>query len=121
MSAVLALPRLIQGGMGVGVSSWRLASEVAACGQLGVVSGTGLDVLFVRRLQDGDRDGSLRRAIAQFPLPEVCAEVLARYFRPQGRPAGKPYRAISKYEQVVSGFRQQVTILAVAQEFADCR
>src|SRR5665647_1123856 len=32
------LPTVIQGGMGVGVSAWRLASAVAADGQLGVVS-----------------------------------------------------------------------------------
>jgi len=34
-----SLPALIQGGMGVGVSDWRLARAVAAAGQLGVVSG----------------------------------------------------------------------------------
>ena len=39
-----ALPTIIQGGMGVAVSSWRLASAVARRGQLGVVSGTALEV-----------------------------------------------------------------------------
>jgi NAD(P)H-dependent flavin oxidoreductase YrpB (nitropropane dioxygenase family) len=106
------LPELLQGGMGVGVSSWRLASAVALCGQLGVVSGTGLDTLFVRRLQDGDPDGSLRRAMARFPWPELCAQVLEKYFRPEGRPVGKPYRALAKFQQTVSWFRQQVTVLA---------
>ncbi|MDH5505451.1 MAG: nitronate monooxygenase, partial [Acidimicrobiia bacterium] len=32
------LPIVIQGGMGVGVSGWRLANAVSSCGQLGVVS-----------------------------------------------------------------------------------
>ena len=45
-------PWLIQGGMGIAVSGWRLASTVARAGQLGVVSGTGIDNVFVRRLQD---------------------------------------------------------------------
>ena len=49
-----ALPQVIQGGMGVAVSSWRLASAVARGGQLGVVSGTALDLVLARRLQDGD-------------------------------------------------------------------
>ena len=46
------LPKIIQGGMGVGVSSWRLARAVSALGQLGVVSGTALDQVLARRLQD---------------------------------------------------------------------
>jgi len=64
-----SLPRLIQGGMGVGVSSWRLARAVASRGHLGVVSGTAIDAVFVRRLQDGDPGGHLRRAMARFPVP----------------------------------------------------
>jgi NAD(P)H-dependent flavin oxidoreductase YrpB (nitropropane dioxygenase family) len=41
------LPRVIQGGMGVAVSDWRLANAVARTGQLGVVSGSMLDTVFV--------------------------------------------------------------------------
>ncbi|TVP66105.1 MAG: hypothetical protein EA340_12015, partial [Nitriliruptor sp.] len=48
------LPAIIQGGMGVAVSDWRLANAVARTGHLGVVSGTAVDVMCVRRLQDGD-------------------------------------------------------------------
>jgi len=43
------LPVIIQGGMGVGVSSWWLAQAVARTGQLGVVSGTALDAVLARR------------------------------------------------------------------------
>lgn len=116
MSTAVAVPQLIQGGMGVGISGWRLARAVASLGQLGVVSGTGLDTLFVRRLQDGDADGSLRRAMADFPVPEVCARVLDRFFRPGGRPAGRPYRALSKFQLGVDRFRQQVAVLAAYVE-----
>lgn len=112
MTTAVALPQLIQGGMGVGISGWRLARAVSSLGQLGVVSGTGLDMLFVRRLQDGDTDGSLRRAMADFPVPEVCARVLERYFRPGGRPPGRPYSALSKFQLGVDRLRQQVTVLA---------
>ena len=69
------LPRLIQGGMGVGVSSWTLAREVSSLGQLGVVSGTALDSILVRRLWDGDAGGHARRAIAAFPSQEIARSV----------------------------------------------
>jgi len=39
------MPTIIQGGMGAGVSGWRLAKAVAQCGQLGVVSGTALEMI----------------------------------------------------------------------------
>ncbi len=112
MSTALALPLVIQGGMGVGVSDWRLANAVSRLGQLGVVSGTGLDTLFVRRLQDGDPGGHLRRAIASFPLWKVGSEVLERYFRPEGRRPGSPYKALAMYDRTVSRLRAQVTVLA---------
>ena len=47
-------PIIIQGGMGAGVSNWQLAQAVSRTGQLGVVSGTALDQILIRRLQDGD-------------------------------------------------------------------
>lgn len=66
------LPKIIQGGMGAGISSSRLARAVSSLGQLGVVSGIALDVILARRLQDGDADGSIRRAIAAFPLRRIA-------------------------------------------------
>src|SRR6187551_2786353 len=86
------LPRIIQGGMGIGVSSWRLANAVSRRGQLGVVSGAGLDTVFARRLQDGDPEGHLRRAMAHFPIPGVAAEALRNFYRPGGLPPSEPYR-----------------------------
>ncbi|CAG0971279.1 hypothetical protein PHYC_01262 [Phycisphaerales bacterium] len=78
------LPQLIQGGMGVGVSGWALAREVSSLGQLGVVSGTALDTILVRRLACGDPGGHVRRAMAAFPAPEIARHVLERYFRSDG-------------------------------------
>lgn len=95
MSRAASLPPIIQGGMGVAVSDWRLAHAVASTGQLGVVSGTALDAVLARRLQNGDVGGHMRRAIDAFPYPEIAREILDTYFLPEGR-QGKPFRPIPK-------------------------
>src|SRR5688500_13678733 len=112
MSASIAHPMIIQGGMGIGVSDWVLANAVSMRGHLGVVSGTALDSLFVRRLQDGDDGGHLRRAMDHFPIPEVAAEILKRYFLAEGRPEGTAYKPVPMYQQVVSRVRHQLTMVA---------
>ncbi|MCL3862869.1 nitronate monooxygenase [Actinotalea sp. K2] len=104
-------PVVIQGGMGVAVSSWRLASSVARAGQLGVVSGTALDLVLARRLQDGDVDGSVRRALAAFPVPVVAERAVARYHRPEGRAPGRPYTPIPRLALRQTRLAQELTIL----------
>jgi NAD(P)H-dependent flavin oxidoreductase YrpB (nitropropane dioxygenase family) len=84
-------PVIIQGGMGIAVSGWRLAREVSMSGQLGVVSGTALDSVVARRLQDGDEGDHIRRALRNFPSTAMVARVFERYFRDGGR-HGAPYR-----------------------------
>lgn len=98
--------------MGVAVSNWHLANAVCRAGQLGVVSGTVLDTVMVRRLQDGDAGGDMRRAIAHFPIPGVGEEIVRRYFIQGGRPAGKPYKMLPMYRQAVTAARQRVTMVA---------
>lgn len=105
------LPVIIQGGMGVGVSSWLLAQAVASQGQLGVVSGTALDTSFVRRLNDGDPGGHYRRAMAAFPMQEYVEEVLARFFRPEGR-GGEPYSPLKMFSMTLD--RERARLLALA-------
>ena len=85
-------PVIIQGGMGAGVSNWRLAKAVSRLGQLGVVAGTGLDQILSRRLQDGDIGGHIRRALEKFPFPKIARKILDAYFLPGGRAAGQPYK-----------------------------
>jgi nitronate monooxygenase len=109
-------PRIIQGGMGIGVSNWRLANAVSRFGQLGVVSGTVIDTVLVRRLQDGDPGGHMRRALAHFPIPGVADEVLRRYFLPEGREPGQSYHLLPMYKQVVTSARQRVTVAAAFVE-----
>jgi hypothetical protein len=61
--------KLIQGGMGVYVSNWRLARAVAMehpGTTAGTVSGTALDIVYVRLLQLGDPGGHVRKALAAF-------------------------------------------------------
>ena len=112
MTTVVALPRIIQGGMGVAVSNWKLARAVSLMGQLGVISGTALDTVLARRLQDGDIGGHMRRGIRSFPIAGVADEVLNRYFRPEGRRPDEPYKLIPMYKQRMSVGRQQLTMLA---------
>jgi len=88
----MSLPIIIQGGMGVGVSNWTLARAVSTQGQLGVVSGTLLAVVLSRRLQQGDPDGHMRRALARFPVPGVAERILTAYFVPGGLPPHVPFK-----------------------------
>ena len=87
----MQFPKIIQGGMGVGVSNWRLANAVSKLGQLGVVSGTALDSLFVRRLADGDPGGHMRRGLDAFPFPEMAQRIWEEYYIPGGKAAAVPY------------------------------
>lgn len=96
-------PELIQGGMGVGVSDWKLARTVAEAGErlnrpvLGVVSGTGLALTMVNRLRQGDLD--TRRALDAFCVPEIAQEALRKYWLNVGR----PFRTPPKPEVLVNG------------------
>jgi nitronate monooxygenase len=84
-------PLIIQGGLGVAVSNWRLARAVSALGQLGVVSGTALDQVMARRLQDGDPGGHMRRAFERFPVPSIVERIWRRYYIPGGKARPAPY------------------------------
>jgi nitronate monooxygenase len=83
---------IIQGGMGVAVSNWRLARAVSRTGQLGVVSGTALENVLARRLQLGDKDGSVRLALDYFPNPSIARKILERFFISGGKAQGVPFK-----------------------------
>jgi nitronate monooxygenase len=80
-----SLPPIIQGGMGIGVSDWKLAKTVAQLGQVGVISGTGLSSILVRRLQKGDLDETTRRAMSHFPDQILVQNILNQYFISGGK------------------------------------
>jgi NAD(P)H-dependent flavin oxidoreductase YrpB (nitropropane dioxygenase family) len=87
-------PWLIQGGMGIAISNWRLARTVSSAGQLGVVSGTAIDSVFVRRLQDHGVDDALRSVLDRFPVQSIVDDALRR-FAAVRRVAGTPYRNLA--------------------------
>jgi NAD(P)H-dependent flavin oxidoreductase YrpB (nitropropane dioxygenase family) len=111
-----ARPAIIQGGMGVAVSGWRLAREVSRAGHLGVVSGTAMDAVLARRLQDGDEGGHYRRALAHFPSPAMAQRVLDTYFVDGGRGAQTPYKPLPKLTLNTARAGQE---LAVVGNFAE--
>jgi NAD(P)H-dependent flavin oxidoreductase YrpB (nitropropane dioxygenase family) len=117
----LAAPEVIQGGMGVHVSNHRLARTVAIAGGLGVVSGTGLDGVYARLLQDGDPGA--RWGIERFPDGALAERLLGRYFKADGR-AGQPYKNPPKWIIDPRTDRQRASLahlqeLAVASAFAE--
>ncbi|MDX1632075.1 MAG: nitronate monooxygenase [Thermoanaerobaculia bacterium] len=105
-------PEIIQGGMGVGVSDWRLARAVSRLGQLGVVSGTALDVQLARRLQLGDPGGDLRRAMESFPDAEIATRVRERYFVEEGIEMDRPFPRIPRYTVDPPRELWELTVLA---------
>ncbi len=115
VTGAASLPSIIQGGMGVGVSGWRLARAVSQQGQLGVVSGTALDLLLTRKLQLGDEGGHLRRALAAFPYPEIAQRILDKYFIEGGKAPEAPYKLGSMISHLPGRSTRE---LGVASSFA---
>ena len=107
-----SLPVIIQGGMGIAVSNWELAKTVSMQGQLGVVSGTAIDNVMARRLQDGDLSGNTRRALAQFPNQEVVSKILAKYFIEGGKASDVPYVMVPKITLEQKRDAQEILIAA---------
>ena len=102
--------------MGIGVSNWTLAKSVSMAGHLGVVSGTAIDTVFVRRLQDGDPEGHTRRAMAHFPMPGVAMAAQDHYFIEGGRPEGTPYKMLPMYRKQMTRARTELAILSAFVE-----
>ncbi|MBU3643003.1 MAG: nitronate monooxygenase [Candidatus Nanopelagicaceae bacterium] len=106
------LPVIIQGGMGIAVSNWELAKTVSLKGQLGVVSGTAIDNVMARRLQDGDKSGNTRRALAAFPNQEIVQKILAKYFIDGGKAPETPYVMVPKITLDQKRDAQEILIVA---------
>ena len=106
------LPTIIQGGMGAGVSSWKLAQAVSRLGQLGVVSGTALDQIFARRLQDGDPGGHMRRGLDYFPFRVMAERAWSRFYVPGGKPANASYKTLPMHTKDSPRESSELCILA---------
>jgi len=91
---VRAVPRIIQGGMGARISSWKLARAVSSRGELGITSGVAMDVILARELQIGDPEGIWRRALAAFPDQDMAQRILDKFYIPEGKSADKPFKSL---------------------------
>lgn len=109
------LPPIVQGGMGIAVSGWRLARAVALEGHVGIVSGTGIDLVLVRELQNGDPHGRLR-VLADYPDPAYVAWLRETYYIEGGKAAGAPYKLLPIHRFNPTLRSQQVLAAAAYSE-----
>lgn len=109
---LLTWPEIIQGGMGIAVSDYRLARATAELGCLGVVSGTAIDTVMARKLGLGDATGDIRRALAKFPWPDAVARVLRRYFVPGGKAPNQPFKLLQMPNAVMSDEHLELLVIA---------
>jgi nitronate monooxygenase len=105
-------PKIIQGGMGVAISTWELANAVSRRGQLGVVSGTGVGLIMISRLMEGDKGGHMRRALAHFPFPEVAQEILDKYYVEGGKAPHESYKRATMWTIDPPKELNQLTVIA---------
>ena len=98
--------------MGMGVSDWRLARAVSSRGEIGVVSGSALDLILARRLLLGDPGGHMRRALAAFPDPSTSRRLIDRYFIAHGKPPDRPFAAKPMVGHKLSRHLEELLIAA---------
>ena len=106
---------LIQGGMGIGVSTWLLAREVSVDKRnrsIGTVSGTAADVLLARVLQAGDFGGNYRRALSHFPFKEIADRVIKKYFVECGIKSNEGFKQVPMFSLNPSDELIELTICA---------
>jgi NAD(P)H-dependent flavin oxidoreductase YrpB (nitropropane dioxygenase family) len=108
-------PNIIQGGMGIGVSSWKLAREVARHGEIGVVSGTCLDTVMVRELQEGDPHNR-RAAMRDYPDRDIVHEVLDEFYMEDGKSEDEPYKLLPIHRFDPTTRSQRILSLAAFSE-----
>ncbi len=101
---------IIQGGMGVAISDWKLAQAVSKEGQLGVISGTGIHIVMIARLMEGDIGGHVRRALSHFPLQDPVEWVLKEYYR-EDPEEGASYKRPSMWSFAPSKALNELTVL----------
>lgn len=87
------LPPIVQGGMGIAVSGWRLARAVSTLGHVGIVSGTAIDMVLVRELQNGDPNGRLR-VLEAYPDQAYVAWLRDTFYVEGGKAPDAPYKLL---------------------------
>jgi len=107
---------IIQGGMGVAVSNWELANAVSREGQLGVISGTGIGIVLIARLMDGDEGGHVRRALNAFPYPDIAQKLIETYYVEGGKDDSTPYKRPPMWSMYPS---RDLNIITVVGNFVE--
>lgn len=103
--------------MGIAISGFPLAREVARAGQLGVVSGTAIDTVFTRRLQNRGVDRSLQTVLDRFPNQSIVERVLRQYATTLRR-EGAPYKNLVMTTHRTSTSSTDLLVLASFVEVA---
>ncbi len=103
--------KIIQGGMGIHISSWKLAKTVSQKGQLGVVSGTAIDTVVARMLHLGDKDGAVRNALEHFPITQMAQRVKDRFFNKDPKSA-QPFKGIGMPAVNMTRAKNELLIVA---------
>ena len=98
--------------MGAGISDWRLARAVSQLGQLGVVSGTALDNILARRLQNGDPGGHMRHGLDHFPFQEMAERIWRAYYIPGGKLPAESYKTLPMHSKDDARELQELCIVA---------
>lgn len=89
-------PPIIQGGLGAGISGWKLVNRVSREGQLGFLANSN-DAIVTRLLQIGDPGGDIRRAAELFPIPQIRDEIVNNYYIPGGKDPLESFKPIPMF------------------------
>jgi len=98
--------------MGAAVSNYKLARAVSSHGGLGVVSGTGIDQILARRLQEADVQDDMLRALKAFPCKETADEIIDKYYVKGGKSPDDRYKTPAMYTIDPSKSLERLTIAA---------
>ena len=112
MVGMFPLPKIIQGGMGVGVSNWRLAQAVSRLGQLGVVSGPRLTRCWCAGWPMATRAATCAGASMHFRFRRWRSASGTSYFVPGGKAAAIPYPTTPMHQRADS--RKLIELLMVS-------
>lgn len=108
---------IIQGGMGVHISTPFLANMCSRSGVLGTVSCVGAERLLARILQSGDLGGHYRRALTHFPFPGVAERIIKKYFVDGGIPVDQMFKVVPAFS-LRPRPRSDLIALTIAASFA---
>lgn len=105
------IPKIIQGGMGVNISSPSLVNRVSMSSQsgretLGTLSGVVLEKVMTRQLgQGGQNAEAIVRALKTFPFQKIAEEIIAEYH-------GKPHKSTPQFTINPSDLLIKLTVCA---------